>query len=63
MTAKNCSLHEKGKEVFPSRLHFLVGLFYAVLLNFVCHTRSKDTPVFMQCEVSFVQKLERFKGP
>lgn len=29
----------------------------------VCHTKNKGTLIFMQCEVSFVQKLERFKCP
>lgn len=29
----------------------------------VCHTRNKDTLLFMQREVSFVQRLERFKCP
>lgn len=29
----------------------------------VCHTRNRDTLIFMQGKVIFVQKLERFKFP
>lgn len=52
----------KGGVAIPLEFPGQVSLSSAIKC-LVCHTSDKDALTFMQCEVSFVQKLERFKCP